>query len=49
MGPRVSSVIRLPAELIARLDAAAAERDVSRNYLIVRAVERYLDAPPPLP
>lgn len=49
LGKRISTAIRFPVEMHARLDTAATERDVSINYLVVRAVERYLDAMPPLP
>lgn len=49
LGKRVSTAVRVPEALHARLDATATERDVSINYLVVRAIERYLDAMPPLP
>lgn len=49
LGPRVATAVRLPVDLHARLDAAATERDVSINYLVVRAVQRYLAAMPPMP
>lgn len=49
MGRRVRTVVRIPENLHARLDATATERDVSINYLVVRSIERYLDAMPPLP
>lgn len=38
--------IRLPASLHARLHAAAADRDVSANLLVTRAVRDYLDRLP---
>lgn len=40
--PRVATAIRLPASLRDELQAAAAERDVSVNFLINRAVADYL-------
>ncbi len=40
---RVSTNVRFPPDLIARLDTAAAERSLSRNWLICKAVEQYLD------
>jgi len=46
--PRVPTAIRLPATLHQRLHAIAAERDVSANLLVTRAVESYLDHLPPL-
>lgn len=49
MGKRVATAVRIPEDLHARLDATATERDVSINYLVTRAVERYLDTMPPLP
>ncbi len=49
LGKRVTTAIRIPEDLHARLDATATERDVSINYLVVRAIERYLDSIPPLP
>lgn len=39
---RVPVSARLPEHLHARLVAAAQERDVSVNFLLTRAVERYL-------
>lgn len=41
---RVSTAIRLPAELHAELQQQAAERDVSVNFLVTRAVAHYLKA-----
>ncbi|MCB0986221.1 MAG: toxin-antitoxin system HicB family antitoxin [Microthrixaceae bacterium] len=46
--PRVPTAIRLPATLHQRLHAIAAERDVSANLLVTRAVESYLDHLTPL-
>jgi predicted HicB family RNase H-like nuclease len=43
---RVTTAIRLPESAHNRLREEAHERDVSLNYLVVRAVERYLDSPP---
>ena len=42
--PRVNTALRLPVELHERLKAEASERDVSVNWLVTRAVERYLAA-----
>lgn len=39
---RVSTAVRLPAELHAELQRQAHERDVSVNFLITRAVAHYL-------
>lgn len=45
---RVATAIRLPESLHGQLREAARERDVSVNYLIIRAIERYLgDLPSP--
>lgn len=43
---RVSTQVRLPESLHAQLVAQAEERDVSVNFLINRALTRYLDSPP---
>lgn len=40
--PRVATAIRLPASLRDELQAVAAERDVSVNFLVIRAVSDYL-------
>jgi predicted HicB family RNase H-like nuclease len=40
---RTSTCIRLPEDLHGRLAAAAAERDVSMNYLVTKAVEQFID------
>lgn len=40
--PRVATAIRLPTSLRDELQAAAAERDVSVNLLVTRAVRDYL-------
>ena len=42
MGKRISIQIRMPVELHARLRDAAAERDVSANYLANTAVASFL-------
>lgn len=43
---RVTTALRLPESTIERLREVARERDVSVNFLIVRAVDRYLEALP---
>ena len=40
---RITTAFRLPEELHARLQQAAAERDLSANYLAVKAIEELLD------
>lgn len=48
---RISTAVRLPVELHAELQRQAAQREVSVNYLITRAVYHYLrrlEAPDPL-
>jgi predicted HicB family RNase H-like nuclease len=40
---RVTTALRFPADLHERLRAAAEERDLSVNYLVVKAVEEFLD------
>ena len=42
--PRVNMALRLPPGLHARLKSEASDRDVLVNWLITRAVERYLAA-----
>ncbi len=42
-GDRLTTSIRLPKAMIERLDEQATSREVGRNWLITRAVERYLD------
>lgn len=42
--PRVSTAVRLPAELHAELQQQAEEREVSVNFLVTRAVAHYLKA-----
>jgi len=46
---RITTALRLPRPLHARLKVEADERDVSVNWLITRAIERYLDAHAPSP
>jgi predicted HicB family RNase H-like nuclease len=43
---RVTTAVRIPESTHEKLRETAKERDVSVNYLIVRAVERYLTALP---
>ena len=45
---RVATAIRLPSSLRDQLQAAAAERDVSVNLLVTRAVSAYLRRLPPV-
>lgn len=40
--PRTATAIRFPDELHEQLVKAAEERDLSVNYLVVRAVQDYL-------
>lgn len=40
---RVTTAVRIPESLHSRLRDAADERELSANYLIVRAIEDYLD------
>src|SRR4051812_31855403 len=42
--PRVSTAVRLPADLHAELQRQAEEREVSVNFLVTRAVAHYLKA-----
>lgn len=42
--PRVSTAVRLPAELHAELQQQAEEREVSVNFLVTRAIAHYLKA-----
>jgi len=43
---RVTTAIRLPESTHDKLREEARERDVSVNFLVVRAVERYLSSMP---
>jgi hypothetical protein len=48
--PRVATAVRIPVSLRDQLRAAAAERDVSANLLVTRALADYLERlPPPAP
>lgn len=40
---RVTTAFRIPKELHGRLQEAAAERDLSANFLAVKAIEEFLD------
>lgn len=40
---RVTTAIRVPESLHAQLSRAAEERDLSVNYLVVRAIEDFLE------
>lgn len=40
---RVTTAFRLPKDLHLRLQEAAADRDLSANYLAVKAIEEFLD------
>jgi predicted HicB family RNase H-like nuclease len=42
-GKRVTTAVRVPEGLHGRLAEAAAEREISVNFLVVKAVEDYLD------
>lgn len=42
-GDRITTAVRLPADLHERLKVTAAERDTSVNHLLVRAAMYYLD------
>jgi predicted HicB family RNase H-like nuclease len=46
---RISTAVRIPESLHDRLQAAAEERDVSINHMVVRAITLYLDNLKPLP
>jgi hypothetical protein len=45
--PRIATAIRLPVSLRDELQAVAAEREVSVNFLVIRAVSDYLKQLPP--
>ena len=47
-GERVTTAIRFPKETHDRLAAEAAERELSINFMVTRAVNNYLDALPPV-
>lgn len=40
---RVHTALRLPEDLLKRLREAAEERDLSMNFLVVKAVEEFLE------
>lgn len=46
---RVPMAIRFPPKIKKELERHAAERDVSVNFLVNRAVEKWLANPPELP
>lgn len=46
--PRITTAVRLPAELHRQLQEAAESRDTSLNHLIVKAAAHYLSRLPPL-
>jgi predicted transcriptional regulator len=46
--PRVATAVRLPESVHRRLHEAAADRDVSANLLVTRAITDYLDRLPPV-
>jgi hypothetical protein len=43
MGERVKIEVRIPLTSLDRLREAADERDLSVNYLVVKAVDEFLD------
>lgn len=45
---RVPTAVRLPISIYRRLHDAAADRDVSANLLVTRALVEYLDRLPPV-
>lgn len=44
---RIATAVRLPVSIHRRLHEVAADRDVSANLLVTRAVVDYLDRLPP--
>ncbi len=42
-GTRITTAVRIPAELHERLQQEAAARDLSINYLVVRGIDLILD------
>ena len=46
MSKRIQTAVRIPAEAYEELQRQSDLRDVSINWLIVRAVTRYLNNPP---
>jgi hypothetical protein len=45
----MKTTLVLPDPLVARLKAAAATRDTTMSEIVVEALHRMLDAPPPVP
>jgi predicted HicB family RNase H-like nuclease len=45
---RVPTAVRIPESLHRQLQAAADEREISVNFLIVRAIKKHLEQLPPL-
>jgi hypothetical protein len=45
---RIPTAVRIPESLHRRLQLTAAEREISVNLLIIRAIERHLDLLAPL-
>ena len=45
---RVPTAVRIPETLHRRLQAAAEEREISVNLLIVKAIKKHLDQLPPV-
>jgi predicted HicB family RNase H-like nuclease len=45
---RITTAVRLPESLHARLQAAATERDVSVNLLVTKAIAEFLEQLAPL-
>ena len=41
--PRTTTAIRFPPELHEKLTQAAADRDLSINYIVVKAVEQFVE------
>lgn len=41
--PRITTAVRFPAELHEQLREAAEERDLSINFLVVKAVEEFIE------
>lgn len=42
--PRTNAYLRLPPDLLDRIDAEAKRRLVSRNFLVAGALERFLES-----
>lgn len=41
--PRTATAVRFPDDLLRRLRDAAEDRDLSVNFLVIKAVEEFLD------